>query len=473
MLLVLLLGQRCAVSLAQDRNGKAEEPVVLVVAQDGTGDYRSIQAAVDAAPPGGLVRIEPGTYRENLVIKKPLTLEGAGPERTTVAPATVWTGSISEFILAYEELQRSAAASAESLREREEFAASYERPILLVAGTRVALQNLKFTALSPDGEGVSYPSAVVSLSQASAKLSNCIVTGSWGDGIQVGAGSSLEIRDSLVAATMRLGIRVGREATVRILGTDVRGCTTGVEARVEGSTLAIEGCRFLDSDFSAIIYEETSPLVRGNVVSKGGKGILAGGSTEAVITGNVFYACGRSAIWVVHEAVDVIENNTFAANDTGVFVPDADSRPVIGKNVFFRNRAGVVLASPTETETVGDVATDARLEGNIFWRNRAHFRSLIWRRTDGSRSGDERDAPLPAGNEVRRPGLRDPRKLDFTLRSDSFARKKGIGALDPLSLESPWPEQPEEVRMRQIADEAVFPPIPPGLGVPGRAPALP
>ncbi|MDR9757301.1 MAG: right-handed parallel beta-helix repeat-containing protein [Thermoanaerobacterales bacterium] len=39
----------------------------------------SIQAMIDAAPPGGTVNVPPGTYFEQLVIDKPLTLQGPPP----------------------------------------------------------------------------------------------------------------------------------------------------------------------------------------------------------------------------------------------------------------------------------------------------------------------------------------------------------------------------------------------------------
>ncbi len=51
-------------------------------------DFPTIQAAVDAAPVGGIIKVRQGTYVEELVIAKDLTILGAGADVTIVqAPA--------------------------------------------------------------------------------------------------------------------------------------------------------------------------------------------------------------------------------------------------------------------------------------------------------------------------------------------------------------------------------------------------
>ncbi len=59
------------------------EDKTLYVAADGTGDYYSIQRAIDAAPAkgGALILVAPGTYREVLTIDKPdIQLRSANPD---------------------------------------------------------------------------------------------------------------------------------------------------------------------------------------------------------------------------------------------------------------------------------------------------------------------------------------------------------------------------------------------------------
>ena len=54
----------------------------VVVASDGSGDFRTVQAAVDASgPTGAVIRIRPGTYHERIAIAKPhIQLRGTGAD---------------------------------------------------------------------------------------------------------------------------------------------------------------------------------------------------------------------------------------------------------------------------------------------------------------------------------------------------------------------------------------------------------
>jgi polygalacturonase len=59
------------------------EDKTLYVAADGTGDFYSIQRAIDVAPPtgGALIMVAPGTYREVLTIDKPdIQIRSANPD---------------------------------------------------------------------------------------------------------------------------------------------------------------------------------------------------------------------------------------------------------------------------------------------------------------------------------------------------------------------------------------------------------
>jgi len=63
------------------------EPVTVRLAADGSGEYESLEAAVEAVPPGSSILLDAGTYRlvGPLEIDKPLSLLGAGLEETIVS----------------------------------------------------------------------------------------------------------------------------------------------------------------------------------------------------------------------------------------------------------------------------------------------------------------------------------------------------------------------------------------------------
>src|ERR1700743_480345 len=72
------LGGFCGVFLMA-MAGVAAKPAVTVAA-DGSGDYKTVQAAVDAAPEQGeVIRIKPGVYKEKLaILQNGIELRGLG-----------------------------------------------------------------------------------------------------------------------------------------------------------------------------------------------------------------------------------------------------------------------------------------------------------------------------------------------------------------------------------------------------------
>jgi parallel beta-helix repeat protein len=66
------------------------------------GPKRTIQAGLDVTPPGGICHVAPGSYPENIVIQKDVTLAGAGPGISVIAgsraPYAVVVGTPSEAV---------------------------------------------------------------------------------------------------------------------------------------------------------------------------------------------------------------------------------------------------------------------------------------------------------------------------------------------------------------------------------------
>lgn len=82
---LLTMGAGFSFVLGQERN-QSPEPRNVIVALDGSGQYTSIQDAIDASRPGDTIRIQPGEYLEDVTIhsKDRLHLIGAGIEQVFI-----------------------------------------------------------------------------------------------------------------------------------------------------------------------------------------------------------------------------------------------------------------------------------------------------------------------------------------------------------------------------------------------------
>jgi parallel beta-helix repeat protein len=87
-MMTMLLCAGTVMVLAQDLESAqmAREPRTVVVARDGSGQYTSIQEAVDDAKSGDTIRIKAGEYQEDVTIhsKDRLRLIGDGVDKVTV-----------------------------------------------------------------------------------------------------------------------------------------------------------------------------------------------------------------------------------------------------------------------------------------------------------------------------------------------------------------------------------------------------
>jgi|GEM_PF-1092222 len=470
-LVVPLAGASFAGSLSQPaavaEGVPSQDQDAITVAADGGAMYRSIQKAIDAAPAGATVRIAPGRYEENLVVSKPLTLEGSGWDRTTIAGTfDLSAAKDPEVMREFQRRAKEAQSDADRSALRVEFWAKYgpNPPLDVRDVENVVVRNLKFTYSGEHPEGSVSHGAAVSLMCCQAELENCAVVGSPVSGIGVGGGCDVEIRRCLVAAVGATGISVGRTSAsppgdidpndpgawhaprVRIVDCELRACrhlgivfTSGVEDAL------VEGCRISGSAWHGIRYDDAAPMIRGNLIFRNERmGIYASGKTKATVTGNVFLENGMAGISCWRQGCDTIEGNTFACNiRSGVEILE-NSNPVLRKNIFFANPTAVATSNVTDTSPYVHDQESITFEQNIFWQNE---QATSWVRPANG-GGDPVTGTIQKsgakGNLESDPLFKDAEGLDFSLLAESPALSAGIGAVTQPALRSRWPAQPEE-----------------------------
>ena len=409
-----------------------------------------IQQRIDAAAPGDTIRLEPGLHKEGLVINKPLTLEGAGWDKTVIMKEKL-------VIESFEDIQRmmfQRLSKATSDLEREQMAAQMRKALaesvsptaLRVEGAQnVVIRGIKFTSPGGHVEGTSINLPLVAFDDSNVRFENCAVIGGPGGGIDILNAADATIERTLVAAVWGTGITVGGKADtssrVHLLDCDVRNCHyAGVRVGAGSNDARIERCRISGAAWHGIRYDNASPRVVNNLIFGNARsGIYASGETAAVVSSNVFYANEMCGISCWFQNADTIEGNTFVENKRSGLEILGVSKPTVRRNIFYANPTGVFLGNIGSESRFAQSDGTVALDTNLFWTNE---NDVAWRPDANTVE------TITPGDETHTlqtdPQFAAAATKDFSLAADSVARQKNIGVADPIPLASPWPLQPEE-----------------------------
>jgi beta-lactamase regulating signal transducer with metallopeptidase domain/nitrous oxidase accessory protein NosD len=412
----------------------AEDPPIVV------SPGESIQAAIDKAPSGAVIQLGAGEWKERIVIAKPLTLQGAGWEKTRITvdePAE----DIGRLGMELEQRIQAAGTPEEKRSANTENIRRVAQPAIWVRDTAgVQLRKLRIQGTSKRGreDGLT-SSTLVYFQGARATMAECAVVGPFGGGVHLIDGSDVEIKQTLVAALWRLGIGVrgrGRDGTeqpsrLHLTDSEVRNVYHYGIALGEGcDSSIIERCRISGAAWHGIRYDNASPTITGNFIDRHARvGIYAAGKTSAKVRNNVFWKNEMEGIWCLQGNTDTLEENTFVGNLRGN-ISVSGARPNVARNIIVGSPVGVscsVVSSDDENAVGAPI-----LSGNLFHDNAVAVQK-----------GKETQ-PAPEGSLSGDPKFRDAAKQDFTPAADSPARASKVGASDPLPFASPWPLLAEE-----------------------------
>jgi len=83
-MICLIIGNIFIISTPESGKDSTARAVTIIVDVNGGGNYTTIQEAVNEADPGDTIYVKSGSYSEQIVIDKSLTLIGSGSENTTI-----------------------------------------------------------------------------------------------------------------------------------------------------------------------------------------------------------------------------------------------------------------------------------------------------------------------------------------------------------------------------------------------------
>ena len=378
---------------------------------EGKGAYPTIAAALRAAEAGATIRIAEGTYPERIVINKPLTLIGAGWEKTRI---TVFGPNPPGDPKGEYEMPEIPPAQAMS------------PAIEIQTQGTVSIQGISLSMKGTPPAGALLQVPLITAQQCRLNLEDCALIGSAGNGIEA-KDADLKMTRCLVAAAWNIGVVLGSQCQAEIRDCTIRNCYySGVFVHPAASAVTITNCCIAGSAWHGIRYDSCSPRIIGNLIHNNARcGIYASGNTSAEITDNMIVRNEGVGISCLYESRDKIERNIFAENRQLGLNLSGMASPLVSGNIF--SGQGIAQSLIDEDRISAKTFGSPVVERNVFWGM-----PQPWKRA-------EEMVPLPEGNRIE-----DPQLEQLWLRTDSPLPALGIGPETRPSPNATFPDQPEE-----------------------------
>ncbi|MFF1908086.1 right-handed parallel beta-helix repeat-containing protein [Kitasatospora sp. NPDC058218] len=233
------------------------------------GEYDTLAEALAAAEPGDTVTVRPGTFRENLVLDKPVTVIPAqGPGTVRIDPPSGVPLTVT---------------AAATVRDLVIEGSDSSLPAVLVTGPEAtpALSGCRVETRSATGIEVT--------DGARPTLRGCVVSNPTGLGLRLrGEGTAAAFEDCEVAAAGQAGLAVLGGATAALERCRVHHATgAGVLLTDPGSAAELTGCEIYEIRGSGVQAEAHAGgrLVDCDIHRVTGNGITLDGEAELVLTG--------------------------------------------------------------------------------------------------------------------------------------------------------------------------------------------
>ncbi|MEU3842827.1 right-handed parallel beta-helix repeat-containing protein [Streptomyces sp. NPDC028635] len=350
-----------------------------------TGEYASLAAALEAATDGDVLTIAPGTYRENLVVQRAVTLRGpeGSPGSVRIAPVdgvplTVRASAVVQDL--HVEGQDAAAPALlveegtpelKDIRVVTRSAAGVE----VRGGARPTVRRLTVDnpagvgiAVVDGGGGVFEDCEVVAAGQAGVavrggahpRLERCRVHHASGAGLSAtGDGSALEAVGCEVYEVRGTGVQITGRATAHLTDCDVHRTTADGVTLDTDAVVTLADCRLHDIPENAVDLRSRSvlTLTRTSVRQFGRNGLSVWDPGTRVDANQceIFDSTGDyPAVWVSDGATAVLDSCRVHDVPDALFVLDRGSRVDVVDSDLFQVRNTAVSVSDGATAQLDD-----------------------------------------------------------------------------------------------------------------------
>ena len=340
-------------------------------------DFSSVEDAVRAAQPGDVIAISSGIYNVNLVLDKPLTLRGVGPQtllrgqdpsrpvlivqgeglhmRVEAMRLTTQSGTTAATVSVQSGSLTVARAVVENLGAM---------PVLELAGS--ACVSLEGAEMAPIRLSSAIGPTVRARDQAQLTAVRAEFVG--GEGLTFTGSAAAVIRDSTIAATGGTGLAFSSSADLALTGVNLEAVGDGVTFSSSGS-LTIAGVRItagrtalrlagsaelaLDLTDSSFVGADVGLSLRGTVrvtaidgaIQGGGIGLDVGENAQLVMEGTEVTSDGLN-VRVSGRARARLQRMRMSGGLAGVLVRDSATLILEGNTISDHALWGAFLPQP-------------------------------------------------------------------------------------------------------------------------------
>ncbi len=341
----------------------AADAAQWVVALDGSGAFRSIQGAIDAASYGDVVYVSPGTYEEHVALKDGVRVLGAGASSTSI-----------RYAYGFDEVVRAVNMGGGSLERVtiERLASVLPGPAVRVESAAAAL--IDCVVSGGQGAGIEVIGPVASLllegvdildnaghgvhvhDGGTVSLERCRIETNASSGLVVGTSSSADVRDGEIARNGRSGVVVEGSGTLYLARAAIRGHSDWGLVALGACALRLETADLADNAKGGVQIAGTSQAVLHGVATRGGAaGVQFGGAASITASELRVADAVADAVTAVGSArLDAVRLEVRAAGGAGVVLDTSSEVRLVSSTVIDCGGDGISIraGSPEVRQTI-------------------------------------------------------------------------------------------------------------------------